>query len=121
MSDSSPHDQRDRIGASLDLSLEPVMDGDVLVRNGWCLGPLDEQLVPLWLREQRKVREPLPGILDNGLQQVSEVVRHAFNRRRREQVRAVLESDAEPVSLASGHHRQVEECSVFVRARSIPR
>ena len=37
-----------------------------------CLGPDAEQLMPLRVREQGKIREPAPGIGDDGFQQVSE-------------------------------------------------
>ncbi len=100
-----------------------MMDGDFLVRNRRGLRPGAEQLMPLRGREQRKIREPAPGIGDDGFQQVSEPVRHAIDRRRLEQIRAVLERDAEPVAVLGGHHRQVEERGLFIecdRLRSEP-
>ena len=65
--------------------------------------------MPLRFRQQRKIREPPPGIGDDGFKQVSEAVRHAVDRGRLEQVGAVLERDAETVAVPGGHHGQVEE------------
>ena len=68
--------------------------------------------MPLRFRQQREIRDPAPGIGDDGFEQVPEAGRHTVDRGLLEQISAVLQRDAETIGLPRGHHGEVEESSL---------
>ena len=87
----------------------PVRYREVVGRYPRRRGPFAQNLVTLRFRQQREIRDPAPGIGDDGFKQVPEAGRHAVDRGRPEKVGAVLHRDAETIGLPRGHHGEVEE------------
>ncbi len=97
------------------LRLEELGDGAVrrIVRRG--LVPFDQYLPALGRGEQRELADAALRIRDDAIEQQNEVVRHAADRRRIEEIGVVLEGARKPAVAVRDMEGQVEfrsECLV---------
>ena len=89
--------------------LESVVNADFRVGQLRTDRPPLEDPVPIVRRENGQVREPSHGVGGDRREQAAEPRGHLVDRLVREQVRAVLPGEAEPITVPRGHQGQVEQ------------